>query len=77
MKPNPPPDDSQLPISLLDLGVKMDFQTALNDEELRAVKSFQQVANYMAAAMIYLRSNTLLETPLKKEDIKPRLLGTQ
>lgn len=29
----------------------------------------------MSTAMIYLKDNTLLETPLKKEDIKPRLLG--
>ena len=33
------------------------------------------MGNYMAAAMIYLRDNALLEEELKVEDIKPRLLG--
>ena len=34
-----------------------------------------RASNYIAAAMIYLRDNALLEEPLKHEHIKPRLLG--
>jgi xylulose-5-phosphate/fructose-6-phosphate phosphoketolase len=78
MKPNPPPDRSQLPDSVLDLGVKLSnicIDNSLTKEECEAVDDFRRVANYMSTAMIYLRRNTLLETPLKKEDIKPRLLG--
>jgi xylulose-5-phosphate/fructose-6-phosphate phosphoketolase len=77
MLPNPPPDPSQLPESVLDLRVKLqNIQGSLSDEELQAIDGFKRVANYMAAAMIYLQKNTLLESPLSKEDIKPRLLGT-
>lgn len=32
-------------------------------------------ANYISAAMIFLRSNALLDEPLKHEHIKKRLLG--
>lgn len=35
----------------------------------------QRAANYLAGAMIFLKSNFLLERKLKYEDIKPRLLG--
>ncbi|PVF98371.1 D-xylulose 5-phosphate/D-fructose 6-phosphate phosphoketolase [Serendipita vermifera] len=76
MLPNPPPDPSQLPESVLDVRVKLqNVKNSLSDEELHAVECYKRVANYMAAAMIYLRKNTLLESPLSKEDIKPRLLG--
>ena len=34
-----------------------------------------RAANYLGAAQIYLRSNTLLREPLRAEDIKARLLG--
>ena len=36
---------------------------------------YRRAANYIAAAMIYLRDNPLLEEPLKPEHIKHRLLG--
>jgi xylulose-5-phosphate/fructose-6-phosphate phosphoketolase len=76
MKPNPPPYRSQLPDSVLDLRVKLSHvDDSLTKEECEAVDDFRRVANYMSTAMIYLRGNTLLETPLKKEHIKPRLLG--
>lgn len=76
MLPNPPPDLSQLPESVLDLRVKLpNIQSSLTPEEFHAIDGFQKVANYMAAAMIYLRKNPLLKTPLQIDDLKPRLLG--
>ena len=36
---------------------------------------YRRAANYIAAAMIYLQDNRLLEEPLKPEHIKHRLLG--
>jgi xylulose-5-phosphate/fructose-6-phosphate phosphoketolase len=36
---------------------------------------YRRASNYIAAAMIYLQDNHLLEEPLKAEHIKPRLLG--
>lgn len=76
MKPNPPPDRSLIPESILDLQVKLNnIENALTPEEAKAIDAFCRIGNYMAAAMIYLRKNTLLETPPQPDDIKPRLLG--
>ena len=36
---------------------------------------YRRATNYIAAAMIYLQDNCLLEEPLKPEHIKHRLLG--
>ncbi|HTI13163.1 MAG TPA: phosphoketolase family protein [Dictyobacter sp.] len=43
--------------------------------ELNALKKYQRVTDYLAAAQIYLKDNTLLAAPLKPEHIKDRLLG--
>ena len=36
---------------------------------------YRRASNYIAAAMIYLQANPMLEEPLRPEHIKPRLLG--
>jgi len=36
---------------------------------------YRRAADYLAAAMIYLRENALLREPLRAEHLKPRLLG--
>ncbi|KAG8853579.1 hypothetical protein FRC20_001196, partial [Serendipita sp. 405] len=75
MSQNPAPDRSQLPDTILDLQVQLkQVENAITGGELKALSAFQRVANYMAAAMIYLRGNTMLEAELSKNDIKPRLL---
>ena len=43
--------------------------------ELDAIARYRRVTNYLAAAQIYLKTNVLLEEPLKPEHIKDRLLG--
>jgi xylulose-5-phosphate/fructose-6-phosphate phosphoketolase len=50
-------------------------EKALSAEELGKINAYWRACNYMAAAMIYLRSNPLLREPLKPEHIKRRLLG--
>jgi len=47
----------------------------LDAAALRSLDMYRRAANYLAAAQIYLRSNPLLEEPLRPEHIKPRLLG--
>jgi xylulose-5-phosphate/fructose-6-phosphate phosphoketolase len=47
----------------------------LTDEELRAIDAWWRAANYLSVGQIYLRSNPLLRRPLRREDVKPRLLG--
>lgn len=49
--------------------------TPLTKEEIFAMDAYFRAANYLAAAQIYLMENPLLHEPLKKQHIKPRLLG--
>ncbi|WP_299837068.1 phosphoketolase [uncultured Jannaschia sp.] len=42
---------------------------------LDSVDAWWRAANYLSAAQIYLMDNPLLDRPLEREDIKPRLLG--
>lgn len=47
----------------------------LSADELYKLHAFWRASNYLAAGMIYLRSNPLLKEPIKPEQIKQRLLG--
>ena len=47
----------------------------LSPDLLRKMHAYWSAANYLSAGQIYLQENPLLETALKLEHIKPRLLG--
>jgi xylulose-5-phosphate/fructose-6-phosphate phosphoketolase len=47
----------------------------LGADELRKIDAYWRAANYLSVGQIYLLDNPLLKKPLKKEHIKPRLLG--
>jgi xylulose-5-phosphate/fructose-6-phosphate phosphoketolase len=47
----------------------------LSKDELQNIDAYWRACTYLAAGMIYLRSNPLLREPLKAEHIKQRLLG--
>src|SRR3569833_3241030 len=47
----------------------------LGREELRLLHAYWRAANYLAVGQIYLLDNPLLREPLRREHIKPRLLG--
>jgi xylulose-5-phosphate/fructose-6-phosphate phosphoketolase len=47
----------------------------LSAEELRKIDAYWRAANYLSVGQIYLYDNPLLREPLRKEHIKPRLLG--
>ncbi len=47
----------------------------LSPELLQRMNAYWRAANYLSVGQIYLRDNPLLETPLRLEHIKPRLLG--
>ncbi|EFC80696.1 phosphoketolase [Parafrankia sp. EUN1f] len=47
----------------------------LDHEALTRLVDYWKAANYLTAAQIYLLANPLLRQPLRREDIKPRLLG--
>ena len=48
---------------------------ALSPDFLAKMDAYWRAANYLTVGQIYLQDNPLLETPLKLEHIKPRLLG--
>ena len=74
-RPNPPPGKSQLPDSILEYHINLHPTDVLTEEELQAITKFRRTADYIAAAMIFLKDNVLLEREIRSEDIKPRLLG--
>ncbi len=45
------------------------------DPDLTLVDEYWSAANYLTVAQIYLQDNALLREPLRREHIKPRLLG--
>ena len=47
----------------------------LDSEELKKINAYWRAANYLSVGQIYLLDNPLLKEPLKKEHVKPRLLG--
>jgi xylulose-5-phosphate/fructose-6-phosphate phosphoketolase len=47
----------------------------LSQRELEALHAYWRAANYLSVGQIYLYDNPLLEKPLSKEHVKPRLLG--
>ena len=51
------------------------FSRPLSDDQLRKMHAYWRAANYLTVGQIYLKDNPLLERPLTREDIKPRLLG--
>lgn len=50
-------------------------QPVLTPDELSRIDGYWRAANYLSVGQIYLMDNPLLRRPLKREDIKPRLLG--
>jgi xylulose-5-phosphate/fructose-6-phosphate phosphoketolase len=47
----------------------------LSDEMLQKTHRYWQAANYLTVGQIYLQENPLMREPLRREHIKPRLLG--
>ncbi len=47
----------------------------LDAKQLQNIDAYWRAANYLSVGQIYLLDNPLLSQPLKKEHVKPRLLG--
>ena len=47
----------------------------LSADELRKMDAYWRASNYLSVGQIYLLDNPLLREPLKRDHIKPRLLG--
>jgi hypothetical protein len=48
---------------------------SLRETELQAMDAYWRASNYLSVGQIYLLDNPLLKEPLKRDHIKPRLLG--
>ncbi|MDA8107930.1 MAG: phosphoketolase family protein [Betaproteobacteria bacterium] len=48
---------------------------AFSADELRRIDAYWRAANYLSVGQIYLLDNPLLREPLRREHVKPRLLG--
>ncbi|KAI9800004.1 MAG: hypothetical protein M1833_003533 [Piccolia ochrophora] len=73
-RPNPEPMESSLPDSVKVLAVQLD-KKKLDLDTNQSLSDFRRAACYIAAAMIFLKDNVLVERDLTFDDIKPRLLG--
>jgi xylulose-5-phosphate/fructose-6-phosphate phosphoketolase len=51
------------------------METKLDSRWLTQMDAYWRAANYLSVGQIYLLDNPLLKVPLKREHIKPRLLG--
>lgn len=51
------------------------YSKPLSEDLLCKIDAYWRAANYLSVGQIYLFDNPLLKTPLKREHIKPRLLG--
>src|SRR5215468_3390254 len=47
----------------------------VSDSELAELDAYFRAANYLSVGQIYLLDNPLLREPLRREHVKPRLLG--
>jgi xylulose-5-phosphate/fructose-6-phosphate phosphoketolase len=47
----------------------------LTRDEVAKIHAYWSAANYLTVGQIYLKDNPLLQRPLSRDDIKPRLLG--
>ncbi len=54
---------------------KTKINNPLTKKEVEKMNAYWRAANYLSVGQIYLYDNPLLQEPLKKEHIKPRLLG--
>ena len=48
---------------------------SLSPAELSNIDGYWRAANYLSVGQIYLLDNPLLREPLRREHVKPRLLG--
>src|SRR5207247_1536688 len=75
-RPIPPPPRSRPGPSLRFAYEDEDeSKTTLSPSLLKKMDAYWRAANYLSVGQIYLYDNPLLRKPLKREHIKPRLLG--
>ncbi|MFH1416564.1 MAG: phosphoketolase family protein [Elusimicrobiota bacterium] len=51
------------------------MNSKVTEKDIEKINAYWRAANYLSVGQIYLMDNPLLKVPLKKEHVKPRLLG--
>ena len=69
------PKTQALPRATTPTGDSQGEEAPLSPDELRKLDAYWRASNYLSVGQIYLLDNALLKDPLKREHIKPRLLG--
>ena len=69
------PDPLKETPATLSPGLPEEMPAALAPDLLEKMDAYWRAANYLSVGQIYLKDNPLLESPLRLEHIKPRLLG--
>ena len=81
IRKEPPMPTRQSPGLLEDMPASLsadlleEMPATLSPDLLEKMDAYWRAANYPSVGQIYLKDNPLLESPLKLEHIKPRLLG--
>src|ERR1700691_4527922 len=70
-----PTEDASVSVTREQILEKPSVRATLSPDLLEKMHAYWRAANYLSVGQIYLQDNPLLETPLKIEHIKPRLLG--
>lgn len=71
MTPTSVPDTKRKPLA----GAAAAEAGPLSKTDLQKLDAYWRASNYLSVGQIYLLDNPLLKVPLKREHIKPRLLG--
>src|SRR3984893_15755882 len=69
------PDSLKETPATLSPGLPEEMPATLSPDLLEKMDAYWRAANYLSIGQIYLQDNPLLESPLRLEHIKPRLLG--
>ncbi|KAK0560484.1 hypothetical protein OC844_003737 [Tilletia horrida] len=72
------PVPSRIPIAVADAlhtTVSKETEDIVSKIDFASLQAFQKAANFLSVAQIYLKDNVLLQQPLSREHLKPRLLG--
>src|SRR6516165_11370388 len=57
------------------LAIEVNMLTTIDDRLLAQMDAYWRASNYLSVGQIYLLDNPLLKEPLRREHIKPRLVG--
>lgn len=70
-----PRKSSERPKHVIKSSARMSKKATLTPKQIQLLDAYWRASNYLSACQLYLLDNPLLKTPLKKEDIKQKIVG--